>query len=418
MVRASRAVFASLVPSLAVVAALPFALACIDSVPDPNLDAARPDAGVSDDAAASVDAPTPDAPRGPDAGPPDDLQGAVDYWTEVGGLAGVAALAADGDTRIVVTSGMATDTTPVDEHTLFNVASISKTFTGALVLSLAEDGVLDLDAPLAEIVPDVPIVHPEHPDVAITPRMLLSHTSGIVDDFLFLGEYTYESDPTVSLEQFARDYVVDPAHWGATPGTERSYCNACFGILGMIVERVSGQSVRDLSRARLFEPMALDGAGWFFADVDVSRVATPYARRGRGYSALVQRNYAFYTATSLMISVDGLERWLRMHLELGTLEGARVFEESSIAETRRAQFPSIDGGQYLVWYAQGLDGRTWIGHSGSSYGTSTQMRYQPEEGRILVVLTNSDAYIRNRVGNPEGADAIDAILSRLDHALD
>lgn len=398
---------------------LPLALACVE--PTTPSDASLDAGSGTTDAPEVADAFVPrDAPRTPDAGPPDDLEGAVDYWTTAGSLAGVAALAADEDTRIVVTSGMASETQLVDEHTLFNVASISKTFTCALVLSLVEEGLLDLDAPLSEILPDVPIVHPAHPDVPITTRMLLSHTSGLIDDFLFLGDHTTSgtADPTIDFETFARDYVELEAHWGPEPGTRREYCNAGYGLLGLVIEAVSGRDFRALSDERLFDPMALDGAGWFYGDVEIDRVAIPFARSGRGYAALDHHQYAFYPATSLMISVAGLERWLRMHLALGMLDDTRHFEESSIEETRRAQFPELDDGQYLTWYASSTNGRRFIGHSGSSYGTSAQARYRAENGRILIVLSNSDAYIRSRAGIDEGADAIRAILDRLDRELD
>jgi len=119
----------------------------------------------------------------------------------------------------------------------------------------------------------------------------------------------------------------------------------------------------------------------------------------------------------LTFSLVGVERWLIGHRDGGVIDGVRFLETTSVEETRRAQFPDVRGSQALVWYEQWQGGRRWWGHSGSSYGTSAQMRYQPEEGRLLVVLTNSDAYIRDRVGSPAGADAIDAILARLDAEL-
>lgn len=403
--------------SLLALGVLPLALACREPLTssDASVDAMRgADAAIESDAG-----PRPDAFRDPDAGPPEDLEGAIAYWAEAGSLAGVAALAADDDTRVVVTIGMATDTTAVDEHTLFNVASLSKTFTCALILSLVEEGLLDLDAPLSEILPELPIVHPAFPDAPITTRMLLSHTSGLVDDFLVLGEYTNTGmdDPTIGFEAFTRAYVEDPAHWGAEPGTRRSYCNAGYGVLGLVIERASGQSVRDLTQARL-GPVGLDGAGWFFADIDTSRLATPYAKSGRGYAALPHHGFAFYTASSMMISVTGVERWLRLHLDDGTIDGVRILEASSVEETRRIQFPDAARSQGLTWSEEITGGERFWGHSGASYGTSAQMRYRPESRRLLVVLSNSDAYIRNRAGLTEGADAIDAILERLDHELD
>ncbi len=395
---------------------------CVTPEPTGDGGASFADAAVASDVGAPLDAVLDaalDASRAPDAGPPDDLAGAIAYWASVGSLAGVAALAADDEHRLVVTVGMASATASVDAHTLFNVASLSKTFTGAMILALAEEGLLDLDAPLSEVMPDVPVVHPRFPARAITTRMLLTHTSGILDDFLVLGDYTSlgAEDPSVSLEAFARAYLADEGHFGPEPGTSREYCNACFGLLGLVVERASGRRFADVA-AEVLGPLDLDGASFFFADVDPARLAAPYAKSGRGYAELPQRGYAFYPATSMMVSLVGVERFLRLHLDDGVLDGERFFEAASIAETRRIQFPELDPRQALVWSTQSTRGARFYGHSGSSFGSSAQMRYRPESRRLLIVLSNSDAYVRSRFGQPAGADAIDAILDRLDRALD
>lgn len=398
-------------------AGAPLVGACIDSIRavDVAVDGASLDASGSDGGFPVLDAARRDG--GPDVGPPATLEEAIQYWLDVGALRGVAALAADRDTRIVVTRGMATDTAPVDEHTLFQVASLSKTAATAVALSLAEEGRLDLDAPIDDTI-GAPVRHPAHPDVPITARMLLTHTSGLIDDFLDLAPFVTEGDPTTDLETFTRIYVMDPAHWGAEPGTARAYCNACFGVLGHVLERAAGQDLRTLSEDRLFAPLALDGAGWFFEDVDTARLALPYAWDGRRYNALPQRSYAFYPASSWTVSLAGLERWLIAHRDDGVIDGVRFLEVESVAATRTVQAPEIDDGQGLGWHRQRQGGRIWWGHGGSSYGTSAQMRYRPEDGRILIVLSNSDAYIRSRLGIRAGADAIDAILERLDAELD
>lgn len=376
---------------------------------------AGPDAPSQD---ASSDAGT-DAPRsdgGPDAGPPMGFEEEVDYWMNAGGLHGVAALARQGDQRVVAVRGLATETMPVDEHTLFNVASISKTFVGALALQEAEAGRLDLDADVAPLL-GFDFHHPMHPTAAITPRMLMTHTSGLIDEFLDLS--VTEGDPTESLDAFARSYASDPTHWGDAPGTTRSYCNACLAVLARVVERSAATDFRALSRTRLFEPLALDGAGWFFADVDASRLAASYAwSRGRGYSELSQQGFPHYPAGMLMISLSGLERWTLGHLQNGILDGTRFLSEASVAETRRAQFPAISGGQAMVWYYANHAGSRWLSHSGSSFGASTQLLYRPEDGRMIIVLTNSNAYIRSRLGMPIGSDAIDRIIERMNSELD
>jgi CubicO group peptidase (beta-lactamase class C family) len=376
----------------------------------PGADAIALDGGTARDAARE-DAPPPDV--GP---PPEDLEGFIDYQMERGRLPGVAAaVIVNGEVARVVTRGIATETTMVDEHTLFLVASISKTFVAALVLQLVEEGLVSLDAP-AETYLGYPIRASAAPDHPVTVRELMTHTSGLIDDWLALGEATTDGDPTGTLGEFSQRYLADADHFGHAPETSRTYCNAAFGVLGAIVEAASGESLRTRSDRLFLDPLALDGAGWFLADVDRSRLADEFVAGAAGYSAQPQRGFGHYPATSMRISITGLSRWVLMHMNGGVLDGARALAESSVAEEARVQFSTLSSGQGLVWYYRNLDGERWLSHSGSSFGASADMMFR--DGRGLIVITNSDAYIRSRFGRPEGDDAIEAILTRLDHEAD
>lgn len=376
---------------------------------DASLEASQPEATAPE---VSV---TPDARR--DAGPPADLEGFVQYWLERGGLRGVAALARSPTARVVVLRGMATETMPVQEHTLFTMASISKTFVCALALQLVERGLLDLDADVSAQL-GFTVRHPGYPDTPITARMLMTHTSGMVDNFLDLEPFVFDGDPTVSLDAFARAVVMPASHWGARPGASRSYCNAGIGVLARLVERVAQSDIRALTRQQLEGPLALDGAGWFYADIDRNRLALPYVwSPPDAYVEAPLLNYAYYPVTSMMSSLAGLERWLGGHLAGGVVDGTRFLSEASVNETRRVQFPSVSSTQGLVWYYGTVNGRRFLGHSGSALGASTLMRYRPEEGRMLIVLTNSDAYVRSRIGMTAGEDAINQLMARLDTEL-
>ena len=372
------------------------------------------DAGPSD-AGAPVDA-------GPDLGPPADLDGFLEYEMRVGGIRGLAvAIIKDGAVARVITRGMANETSAVDEHTLFVAASVSKTFVGALLLQLADEGRLDLDAPLDEVL-GFPVRHPSFPAVALTTRMLMTHTSGLVDNFGSLAGYTVSdgADPTVTLDQFAREYLGNATHYDAEPGTTFSYTNAGFAVLGRVAEVAGGSDLRTLSQTRLFTPLALDGAGWFYADVDASRLSVEYLWNSRTgvYSPQTQRNYVHYPATSLRISITGLARWLLMHTQGGILDGTVYLSAESFLATQTPTYPAIRTQQALVWYYRTYGGHRWLSHGGSSFGASNQIVYDPATGRGIVVLTNSDAYIRERLGREEGAIAIDAIIGRLDAEAD
>lgn len=401
-------------------------LLALGSLACSNVDAPPADASLPDDA----DAGRSDAGMvrrvdgGRDAGPvPSDLEGFVEYQMSIGHLPGVAVAIIDrGAVQRIVTRGMATDTTAVDAHTLFLVASISKTFVAALVLGLVEEGMISLDEP-AETYLGYPVRSPLSPSHPITVRELMTHTSGMVDAWIELGQVTVDGDPTTSLVDFAASYVPPPEHYTSASGTSHDYCNAAFGVLGAIVERAGGEDLRARTARTLTGPLALDGAGWWLADVDTTRLAVEYST-GRtdasghtSYTANPQRGFGHYTATSMRISITGLARWVLAHVENGTLDGATFLTQASIDEERRVQFPSVAASQGLVWYYRNMHGSRWLSHSGSSFGASSNILYR-DDGRGLVVITNSDAYIRDRIGDSGGADAIDAILVRLDEEAD
>ncbi|HJL15270.1 MAG TPA: serine hydrolase domain-containing protein [Sandaracinaceae bacterium LLY-WYZ-13_1] len=372
---------------------------------------------------AAVDAsPRVDAPPTPDAGPPEDLDGFVEHHMVAGGLPGVAA-------AIVRPDGVAWTGTygyadleserPVDEHTLFIMASVSKTIAAVRAMQLVEAGQLDLDAPVETYLDFTPR-HPEHPDAPITTRMLLNHVSGLTDSFGTLAEVTTVGDPTETLGGFAEGYCVEGGayydaedNWGAAPGTERAYCNAGYGVVGHVLERAGGGSLRAQSEAAIFAPLAMDGAGWFLADVDEDRVATPYAWNGRRYNPLPHNGFAFYPASSLRVSVAGLSRFARMLLNGGALDGTRVLDEASVEELLRPQIPAIDGRQALTFRERRVAGHLYVGHSGSTFGGSTQLLLGREGTHAILLFTNSDAYVRSRLGIEEGARAMEAILERL-----
>lgn len=379
------------------------------------------DVALSLDAGAREDArPTPRLDAGP---PPEDLDGFIEWHMAAGGLPGAAvAIVRPAGADLVRTYGYADLESErlVDAHTLFIMASISKTVAAVRAMQLVEQGLLDLDAPLETYV-GYAVRHPEHPETPITARMLLTHTSGLEDRFATLADVTtHGSDPEETLAEFSEGYTVpggahyDPDNWGPAPATRRVYANAGFGVLGHVLEAAGGADFRAQTDEGVFAPLALDGAGWFLADVDADRLATPYAYGGRRYTALEHSGFAFYPASSLRISITGLARFAAALLAGGALDGARVLEEASVEEMLRPQVPDVSSGQALAFSNRTVGGHPYVGHSGSTFGGSTQLLLSREGTHAILLITNSDAYIRSRLGMPEGADAMEAILARLD----
>ena len=174
--------------------------------------------------------------------------------------------------------------------TVLNVASISKTFTNAAVLQLWEDGRIDLDDDVNRYLP-FRLVHPRHPGTAITFRHLLTHTASIGDGEAYDSSYAC-GDPAVSLGDWIEGYLVaggkyydaEESFLDAEPGETYSYSNVGFGLLGFLVEHISGDNLREGEEGHGHvgsEPDALD--------MEVARCHERIARHSRRCSARITR---------------------------------------------------------------------------------------------------------------------------------
>jgi|SaaInl3SG_22_DNA_1037383.scaffolds.fasta_scaffold00726_12 CubicO group peptidase (beta-lactamase class C family) len=166
---------------------------------------------------------------------------------------------------------------PVEPHTAFRVASISKAATALGFFQLWANGQIDLDQDLNELLDDAqpsPIQHPDFPDVAITPRMLLSHTSGLRDGAGY-GPFlnaTYAAAagpaiPSISSVLHPEGDHYTPDMWGSEPGTNFTYANINFGLLGTAMEAVTGERFDVWMRDATFAPLSLN-ASFNVSDLD------------------------------------------------------------------------------------------------------------------------------------------------------
>jgi CubicO group peptidase (beta-lactamase class C family) len=360
---------------------------------------------------------------GRDAGPPapEDLDGYVQWEMEGHGIAGLAAVIVKDDAIAWTGRFGYADLeamTPVTENTLFLVASISKTIVTVPIMQLAEERVIQLDAPVDAYLPYA-VRHPGFPDVPITARMLLTHSSGLEDDFIKLAMAMDPGMAPTTLAEFSEQYVtpggaLDGEHnWGARPGTDWSYCNAAYGVLGHLAEVAGGASLPELTRTGVREPLGMTQSGWLGADVSADAMAVGYTWNGRAYTELEYEVMSYYPAGGFATSVAELSRFLRAFIRLGELDGARILEEETVHAMREPQVPSIASGQGITWSYERLAGATWLGHSGATLGGSAQMLFRPDDGTAIIVLTNSDAYVLARLGIRDTADALDRIVERI-----
>lgn len=335
-----------------------------------------------------------------------------------------------------------------DEKTIYRIASISKLVTAIGVMRMAEDGVLDLDRDIGDYL-GYPVRNPRHPAIPITPRMLLSHTSSLIDA---KGYFWPEGH---RLEDVLKNGVGVEFSRHA-PGTWFQYANLPWGVIGTVMEKASGERFDRLMRRLVLEPMGLRG-GYHVADLpaeDIASIATLYRKRGTedaapwnpkgpwvpqvdDFSAAppVPRATEKYVIGSnatlfgpqgnLHVSAADLGRVMRMLMDRGTLDGKRILKPASVETMLERQWRGDGGRNGQATYgasrerfnAWGLGiqhfldvsgpgsgdrlveggGFTGVGHLGDAYGLTGAFALDPASRDGLIYLAGGPGF------DPEGA---------------
>lgn len=284
----------------------------------------------------------------------------------------------------------------------FMLASVSKTVTGVAVMQAVEQGLIDLDADVNEVLP-FGVRNPRYPDTAITARMLLTHSSSLRDNWKVLSaSYVYGdgADSPIRLGDFCREYFSPGGIYYdegrnfslSAPLTEYLYCNMAVALAGYMVEAASGIPFDTWCEDRIFIPLGMATTRWHLADLDRRQVAMPYRyeRTTDAYRRYGQYGYPDYPDGQLRTSANQLARFLLAFIGWGEYAGVRILQESSVQEMRRSQIPGLVPGQGLIWYVAGSKGMRLMGHNGGDSGVATQMFFRRSDGTGVIMLANGD----------------------------
>jgi Beta-lactamase class C and other penicillin binding proteins len=323
------------------------------------------------------------------------LSAALDRLKATYGIPGISAAMtfADGSswvgtTGLAVVAGHRAVTT----STAFAAGSISKTFTAALVMALAEEGRLALDSPVKTYLPKL-VVNP-----AITVRELLDHTSGL-DDF-----FSHPAIDKALLAHRARVWTaadslryVGKAYF--KPGMGWHYSNTNYLVLGMLAEAVGRAPLADQLRQRFFDPLGLNHTIYQAVEHPRGPVAHGYRFSGpdpklKGVD--VSDGTAVVPFTSVVTAAGGagsiattasdLATWARALYGGGVLRPetvASMVDDAAVTTALKSSVPYGLGVQVVT-----IDGRPTLGHSGRLLGFRAVMRWLPDQGIAVVVMTN------------------------------
>ena len=293
---------------------------------------------------------------------------------------------------------------PATPETLFMLASISKTVMAVAVMQAVEDGLLNLDADVNDVVP-FSVRNPRHADTPITLRMLLTHTSSIRDDWPTIIPFYSHGDSPIALGNYLRRYLVPggdlyaphKSYAGWTPGARYDYCNLAAALAGFMVEAASGTAFDAWCDERIFTPLAMQRTGWHLEGLDRSQIAMPYHFRDGAFVAYGQYGYPDYPDGELRTSARQLAHHLVAFMQFGEYAGTRILQEATVREMRRVQNADVGHGQGLIWYRSALRGMSLLGHNGGDSGVATQMYFRPKDNVGVIALSNGNWFHDGRV---------------------
>ena len=276
---------------------------------------------------------------------------------------------------------------PVNEDTLFQIGSITKTMTATIAMRLVEMGQLDLDTPIRHYLPQFQMQDAEAQQKA-TVRHLFTHTAGWVGDYF---ENTGRGDD--ALARYVANMSDLPQQ--APLGSLWSYNNAGFSLAGRVIEVVTGKPFETVAQELLFAPLGMTMSFFFPDDImthnfAVGHIITPEATKVATPWPLARSAHPAGGVTS---TVRDMLRYARFHLNGGRTEGGeQLMQPATIAAMQAYQTTagSMADAVGISWLLNDLAGVRLVSHGGATNGQIAQLLLVPEQGFALVVLTNAN----------------------------
>ena len=290
--------------------------------------------------------------------------------------------------------------TPYTAQMIQPVGSVSKTFIGAALMKAAEMNLLSLETNVNDVSP-FKIYNPHYPQAEIKIKQLAAHTSGILDREQ-IYEKTYVQSKrvdTAALGAFLKDYLsaggkyYDARNFDENePGAAFNYSNIGAALAAYLIETKSGMTFADFTGKYVFAPLGIRNASWFYDEAAAKSYATLYDAKRQPLPVYSSINYP---DGSLKISADDLAKYLNEIIKGDAGKGKILSAES---------FQTMLGKQFLpdrpplkinprepnqgVFFAHRANGQ--IGHTGSDFGVSVFMFFNPETRIGKIFITNID----------------------------
>jgi putative ATP-binding cassette transporter len=282
------------------------------------------------------------------------------------------------------------DPSPVTPQTIFDLASVSKSFTALGVLLLRDEGLIDLDAPVQQYLPDFQLDDPQAADITV--RQLLNQTSGLPGNF---------SAPLIFQhgEDEFKEVVAAISHiqLNRPPGSSFEYADINYCLLGALIERVTGTTFEEYMEQSVFEPLGLGNTTLYpdkAAELDRADGHQPM------YGRVIARNMEIYRSAMpagwVMSSAEDMGIWLIAHLNCGCTAEGQIIPAADIEECHTAAVQFMENDKetgysmgWLISCGSGDDNIIW--HGGDTPNFTTDMILLPDYQMGIAVMVNSQA---------------------------
>jgi len=268
---------------------------------------------------------------------------------------------------------------PATENTVYQLASVTKTFTAAAIMMLVDEGKLRLDDKITARLQDLPAAWKE-----VTVRHLLNHTSGIksytaVRDFFKTARKDYTQSEILDLVAKERPEFA--------PGEKWSYNNTGYFLLGMLIEKVTGKKYGEVLEERIFKPL-----GMTQTRVNDLHAVIPNRAQGYTWNGKELRNGEYvsptqpFSAGMLVSTVNDLMKWD------AALRSETLVRKSTLEQMWSPTKLSKGGeeGYGFGWSIAKVNGHRLVAHGGGIPGFSTQLSRYVDDNLTVIVLANSD----------------------------
>ena len=279
---------------------------------------------------------------------------------------------------------------------VFQLGSMTKQFTAIAILQLAEQGKLDLKAPIAKYIADYPAGD------KITIHHLLTHTSGIKDftKMKSLNKIAQQDLPPKELVDFFKNEPVDFA-----PGEKFEYNNSGYVILGYLIELVSGETYAHYIKKNIFDKAGMKHSSYANDIAIVPKRAYGYRKNDDGYVNKNKISFSIpFSSGSLMSTVDDMLQWQEA-LSENTLVNASTIKKAFATY-------QLNNGEALTygygWHLKALNGTPVREHGGSIFGFKTMGVYIPSADIYVIGLSNCDCNSPTQVTRDIAALALKA----------